>query len=427
MRKSYNERYDETFYEETLSNGLQVVVWYKPNFQNSHFLFATPYGSLHFEEVDKEGNAITFPSGIAHFLEHKMFESEQGDVMEQFSKLGANVNAFTSYNETVYYFSTTSKDVKEEVNLLLDFVQDLHISEESVEKEKGIIIQELNMYMQMPDTRLLFESFKSMYHYHPLNMDIGGSAETVSSTTVEDLRNCHTIHYHPKQMLFIAITSLDPQEVMDMVKDNQSQKEFTKPMDVFTKDFKEPKEVCRKDFSLPMDVTCPKSSIAYKLQPYDGSTKDRVKAEWAIRFLLESYFSNLNDDYQRWLDEGMINDFFGYEIDFGKDYAFLLFYAEMEKDELQLFIQRQLEIMNETFMNEDILEQIKRRYYGMYVRIFDNQESIGINYIRNAFLDMNMYDILEIIESITLDDILQAWKCLDLSNYCVTEIYNKNE
>ena len=152
-----------------------------------------------------------------------------------------------------------------------------------------------------------------------------------------------------------------------------------------------------------------------------------MKAEWAIRFLLESYFSNLNDDYQRWLDEGIINDFFGYEIDFGKDYAFLLFYAEMEKDELQLFIQRQLEIMNETFMNEDILEQIKRRYYGMYVRIFDNQESIGINYIRNAFLDMNMYDILEIIESITLDDILQAWKCLDLSNYCVTEIFNKNE
>ena len=91
------------------------------------------------------------------------------------------------------------------------------------------------MYMQMPDTRLLFESFKSMYHYHPLNMDIGGSAETVSSTTVEDLRNCHAIHYHPKQMLFIAITSLDPQEVMDMIKDNQSQKEFTKPMDVFTK------------------------------------------------------------------------------------------------------------------------------------------------------------------------------------------------
>ena len=160
MKKHYNERYDETYFEETLDNGLRVVIWYKPNFQNSQFLFATPYGALDFKQKDALGNVIEFPSGIAHFLEHKMFESKQGDVMELFSQLGANVNAFTSYNETVYYFSTTNKEVKQELNFLLDFVQSLEITEASVEKEKGIIIQELNMYLQMPDSRLLFESFK---------------------------------------------------------------------------------------------------------------------------------------------------------------------------------------------------------------------------------------------------------------------------
>ena len=219
MRKHYNERYDETYFEETLDNGLQVVIWHKPNFQNSQFLFATPYGALDFKQKDENGNIVEFPSGIAHFLEHKMFESKQGDVMELFSQLGANVNAFTSYNETVYYFSTTNKDVEQELNLLLDFVQSLEITEASVEKEKGIIIQELNMYLQMPDSRLLFESFKSMYHKHPLNNDIGGSQETVSMTSLEDLMQCHALNYHPSRMVLIAVTAIDPALLIEMIKD----------------------------------------------------------------------------------------------------------------------------------------------------------------------------------------------------------------
>ena len=426
MKKHYNERYDETYFESTLDNGLKVIIWHKPNFQNSQFLFATPYGALNFNQMNQEGKLIHFPSGIAHFLEHKMFESKQGDVMELFSQMGANVNAFTSYNETVYYFSTTNKDVENEVNLLLDFVQKLEISEESVEKEKGIIIQELNMYLQMPDSRLLFESFKSMYHHHPLNMDIGGSAETVSKTTLSDLMQCHALNYHPSNMVLIAVTAIEPEKLLSMIEQNQSKKAFDKFIPMSSYAVKEPLEVCRKEFVLPMDVNTTKSSISYKLLPIVDDVKRRIKTEWSIRFLLESYFTNLNEDYQRWLDEEIINDFFGYEIDFGNDYAFMLFYGEMEKDELQLFIKRQLEIMQEQFMSQEVLEQIKRRYYGLYVRVFDNQESIAINYVRNHFMNLNMYDILEIIESITLEDIISSWNSLDLSNFCLTEIINKN-
>ena len=427
MLKQYNERYDETFYETTLDNGLKVVIWHKPNFQNSQFLFATPYGALNFNQKDSNGNLIQFPSGIAHFLEHKMFESEKGDVMELFSQMGANVNAFTSYNETVYYFSTTNKDIEQEVNLLLDFVQKLEISEESVEKEKGIIIQELNMYLQMPDSRLLFESFKSMYHNHPLNMDIGGSAETVSKTTLSDLMQCHALNYHPSCMVLIAVTAIDPKVLLSIIHQNQANKHFEPFKQITTYIEEEPKEVCRKEFVLPMDVSNTKSSISFKLLPILDDVKKRVKTEWAIRFLLESYFTNLNEDYQRWLDEEIVNDFFGYEIDFGKDYAFMLFYGEMEKDELHLFIKRQLELMQEKMLSQEILEQIKRRYYGMYVRIFDNQESIAVNYVRNYFMNMNMYDILEILESLTVEDIVTAWNSLDLSNYCLTEIISKND
>lgn len=137
MKKIVNAQFDETWYTHTLDNGLNLIFWHKPDFVSAAVVFATPYGALDYRQIDKEGNHLDFPSGIAHFLEHKLFESDEGDVMDDFSRMGANVNAFTSYNETCYYFTTSHGDLKEPLNLLIDFVQDLRITEESVEKEKA--------------------------------------------------------------------------------------------------------------------------------------------------------------------------------------------------------------------------------------------------------------------------------------------------
>ena len=161
MKKTVEPRFDETFYSETLENGLKLIIWHKPLFTSTSCIFATPYGALDHCQKLEDGTIIEDPSGIAHFLEHKMFESEHGDVMNDFSEMGANVNAYTSYTETCYTFSTSQQDISKPLNLLLDFVQELNISDESVEKEKGIIIQELAMYQQMPDSRLFFETFKA--------------------------------------------------------------------------------------------------------------------------------------------------------------------------------------------------------------------------------------------------------------------------
>ena len=150
MKFVENKRYKESYVEEVLDNGLHVVLWQKPDYEKSLFMLATPLGAMDIKQIDEHGNTIEYPAGIAHFLEHKMFEMKDGDVMDMFSSMGANVNAFTSYTETAYYFTTTA-DVKEPLNLLLDFVQTLEINEESVEKEKGIIIQELHMYKEMSD------------------------------------------------------------------------------------------------------------------------------------------------------------------------------------------------------------------------------------------------------------------------------------
>ena len=167
MNRFEYKQFNEVYYEDVCENGLKVIVWHKPLFKSTSCLFGTPFGAYDLQQITDDNEVFKYYSGIAHFLEHKLFESQEGDILSEFSELGANVNAFTSYQETVYYFSTSDEDVETPLNLLLDFVQNLSITEESVEKEKGIITQELLRYLQNPDSRLYLESFKSRYHNNP--------------------------------------------------------------------------------------------------------------------------------------------------------------------------------------------------------------------------------------------------------------------
>jgi len=421
MKHIHNDKFQESYVEETLDNGLKVVVWQKPEFSNSQFILATPYGALDFNQKSAE-KLYSFPSGIAHFLEHKMFEMNGLDVMEAFSNLGANVNAFTSYNETMYYFSSSNKDLNKEINLLLDFVQELFITEESVEKEKGIIVQELNMYLQMPDTRLLFETFKSLFHTHPLSNDIGGDEESVMNTTLDDLVNCHRLNYHPSKMILFATTALEPKYVIDVISENQKNKSFGEYTEVNRISSDEPQTVCRELHTLEMDITNEKTSIAYKLPVCKLDTKERLKLEWCFKFLLEIHFSTLNPNYQSWLDSGIINEFFGFEIDLGKDYGFILFYSETTEAEFSKFITSELDVLMKNVVNEKTIEQIKRRLYGSGMRMFNGIDRIGFSYIRCYFNGLDVFESLELIDDITVDDVLKAKDMLDLTNKCITVI-----
>lgn len=223
MNKVISDKYQESYYEETLKNGLKVVVWHKPNYEKSFALMATPMGSFDIKQIDSKGNMFEYHAGLAHFLEHKMFESDHGDVMDDFSKMGANVNASTTYDMTCYYFQT-SGDLFKPLNLLLDFTQSFNIDEASVEKEKGIITQELNMYLQMSDFRLVKETFSALFKEHPLKDDIGGTAQSVQETTLEELKKCYQSNYHPSTMMCVVVTGNDPEQVLDEIRRNQSQK-----------------------------------------------------------------------------------------------------------------------------------------------------------------------------------------------------------
>ncbi len=418
MKKIHNDFFDEDFYIEKLDNGLEVVIFNKKDFLTTACAFATSYGALNTDEVldDKEYH---FHPGVAHFLEHKLFESEDKNIFEEFSNMGCNVNAFTSYHETVYYFSTTNKEIKEPLNLLLDFVQKLDITDENVEKEKGIICQELAMYMQNPDSRLLQETYRSLYHNYPLKYDIGGDETSVNAISKDELDLCYKINYHPNNMVLLIVSPLDVNYLMDIVKENQSKKHFDEQKDVKTLLIDEDDSVVRKEFSFEMDINKPKHVYALKLKPNFKDSDDIVYKQWCLDLYLKAYFSSINKDYQEWLNKGLINDYFGYEVDFDKDYAYILFYNESEEDNIKELVDNELK---KDLITEEILTSIKRRYIGNSFDTLNDVESFDTGYVRDYVNGIDYFKSIEILTHISLNDLKAVFKGFDYSNYALIHI-----
>lgn len=424
MKQITNERYHETYDEAVLDNGLHVVLWHKPNYEKSLFMMMTPFGAMDLNQIQGDVQ-ICHPSGIAHFLEHKMFAMDgDEDVMNLFSKLGANVNAFTSYRETAYYAST-SNDPKEPLELLLDFVQELNIDQASVEKEKGIILSELHMYKEMSDQRLLMETYTSLFHKHPLRYDIAGEDEDVSATTVEQLYRCYEMNYHPANMILICISGHDPKELMKLIEANQSKKQFSPWQQCESVKVEEPETVARTDYTFTMDVSEPKLCVAYKLKgiadPYE-----RLKLEWTVRFLLDAAFTSLNPQYQSWLDQKIISDFCGCDIEFGEDYGILMFYSETAKpDEFIALCDRCMDDMKQGNISMELLNQLKKRYFAQGVRSMNSFDDIAISFCRSHFMGIDYFKTFDIVEEITKQDFIRAGEQLNKEHRALVRLMPK--
>src|SRR5699024_5710194 len=204
MHKKSYPLLNETLYEEILANGLKVLLLPKKNFHKTYGLFSTNYGSIDNKFGYAGEDLQQVPDGIAHFLEHKMFEKKEGDAFQLFGKLGASANAFTSFTRTSYLFSAT-ENIKKNLLTLLDFVQDPYFTEETVEKEKGIIGQEIQMYQDDPNWRLFFGILQNLYPKHPLHIDIAGTIASIEKITAADLYRCYQVFYHPANMTLFVV------------------------------------------------------------------------------------------------------------------------------------------------------------------------------------------------------------------------------
>jgi predicted Zn-dependent peptidase len=393
----------ETLHEFVTPSGMHVTILHKPDFKQQSMIIGVPFGGIHSNLLDEFGQP--YAPGLAHFLEHKLFESESGDIMAQFASLGASVNAFTSYQETCYYFNTTT-NFESSSELLLDLVSDCTLSEESVEKEKGIIISELSMYEAMVDQALVKHMYQALYQNHPIKHDIGGSKESVKAISVANLKDAFNRFYHPATMRCVCVTH-EPIEVIEaMILAHPLSQRQSNALEIKREPINESIEVTQKSVEFTMDIEQAKGVFALKLQAHQDDAMKTVLQQFALRFLLEATYSELNPKYQQWIDEGLINDFFDMDVDLSKDYSYVAFI--MEHDELDMVFDWLSQSLKHVSLDETTLNQLKRRYLGMSLKALNKPSSLSKQMIRYALNDLDFFDVLNLFQSMSMKDIEEA-------------------
>lgn len=409
MEKIPFEQLQEELYYEQLDNGLKVYILPKKGFNKTFCTFTTKYGSVDNTFIPLDGNDFNqVPDGIAHFLEHKLFEKEDGDVFQDFSKNGASANAFTSFTRTAYLFSSTS-NVEKNLETLINFVQDPYFTEKTVEKEKGIIGQEITMYDDNPDWRLYFGLIQNMFVHHPVKIDIAGTIESISHITKDMLYECYHTFYHPSNMLLFIIGPVEPEEYIAKIKENQAKKDYQNHSEIKRKFEEEPEHVSQEKQVLKMNVHTSKCLVGIKAIDVNQTGKEMLKNELSINLLLDALFSESSENYQHLFQEGLIDDTFSYDYTQEQGFGFAMIGGDTSNpDGLENAIKEILRSAKNIEFSNETLQRTKKKKIGAFLRAVNSPEYIANQFTRYAFNDMNLFDVVPTLEEITIEDIKYA-------------------
>ncbi len=359
MKKTKLENLDLTLYEETLENGLQVKILPNKNVNSQYATFTTFYGSRIDEFVPRGSKKmVKVPHGIAHFLEHKMFgQPDGGDAINLFSERGASANAYTSFNRTVYQFSGNTC-FAENLTTLLDFVQELYITEENVEREKGIIIQEAKMYLDRPGSRLYYSLLDQVFSKDPVRYPGIGSVDDIKAITVEELKMCYETFYHPSNMMLVISGNVDPEETLNLIKENQKKKQFGPKQEIKLQTYQEPKHLHKKKIVFHMNVEIPKISYNIKVDMRQWNEQDKMNRLPYLSFFFDIHFGTRSTLVEKLKKEGIITSSLGVMMtDYG-DYLVIAIDGESEKpNDLLNAIEKE---MKNTKITDEDFERYKK-------------------------------------------------------------------
>ncbi|USB32031.1 pitrilysin family protein [Paenibacillus sp. YPG26] len=410
MEKFQYEKLQETLYHEVMDNGLQVYVLPKPGFQKTYATFTTKYGSIdnHFRVEGQD--EISVPDGIAHFLEHKMFEEPEGDIFATFASQGASANAFTSFDQTTYLFSST-ENISANLETLINFVQNPYFTDQNVDKEKGIIGQEIGMYADNPDWRVYFGLIEALYKVHPVHIDIAGTVESIGTITKETLYTCYNAFYHPSNMLLFVVGGVDPEEVFNLVRANQARKDY-KPQGTIERLFnEEPAGVNERRRTSKLPVSLPKCLFGFKETKLGITGTERIKLDLTTKLALDLLFGSSTDLYQKLYDQDLISDSFGHEYNSDPNYAFSAIGGDTrDPEELLRVITEEVNALVQTGFKPENFERARKKKIGGYLRMMNSPENIAHEFTRYKFRRGDLFEVLQIYESITLDDVNQRLK-----------------
>ncbi len=424
FQKISNEFLNETIYTAVHKSGLPVVILKKNDFKKYYAVISTKYGSNNSEfKLDKDGEYISIPDGTAHFLEHKLFEQPDGtNAFDKFSQFGANANAFTSFSNTAYLFSTSSC-FYESLDHLLDYVFTPYFTKENVDKEQGIIAQEINMYDDDPDWRVFFNMLRGMYVNHPIRKDIAGTVESISKITDKTLYDAYNVFYHPKNMVLFLAGNVDIEKIEAILDKNVEVREDE--FSLCLKEISEPDEVAKNYITENLSVSIPMFSLGYKASVNGLSGKELAKKSLVTSVMLKLFASDSSPLYQKLYDSGLINDSFYDDVTINEDYGFIQLGGESDNpDEVLKLIKEEAERIKKEGFEKSDFERIKNMFYGKYIKSFNNVESVGNAFCSNYFLGVGIFDFLEVYDTVTLEEVNNSFKELFVEERLVMSVIN---
>lgn len=393
----------EKIYEDTLPNGLRIKVVPKRGFARSYAFFATDYGSMD-TRFRLDGKDYVSPDGVAHYLEHKMFDMPDGNALQKMSQTGASPNAFTSYNITAYHFSCTSM-FEENFRTLLQFVSQGYFTQESVEKERGIIAQEIKMYADNPASRVDENLFCAMYRNHPVRVPVAGTVESIQDITAQTLIDCHRAFYDPSNMVLCVVGDVDPRQIHDIaleilpkVPGGASERDYGE---------KEPAAPNQHTITQEIEVSMPMFSVGFKGVEVPKGPQ-RLRQEIIGDLAGEILCGESSRLYQEMYESGLIDPGFGVSYSLVRELSMLCLGGDSENPQavLDAVLQEAQRVVKEG-VDEELFLRLKRSAVGRRIRGLDSFE--GLCY-RLALSDFDGYDYFTfpaLYESITAEDVRQ--------------------
>ncbi len=383
MEKIELKGLDSVLYHETLKNGLQVLLIPYENKNSYYMTYGTWFGSVNTEFVPLgEENMVKVPDGIAHFLEHKMFEQEDGvDPFTFYAESGTGANASTTFNGT-QYLCYGNKNLLQNLEYLLNYVASPYFTDENVEKEKGIIAQEIKMYDDIPEWFLQDQLRRNLFHEYPMRIDIAGDVESINKITKEDLYKCYNTYYRPDNMFLIVAGKMDVEEVIELIRKTEENHCRDRQTQVKEKEYHEKEEVVKEKEEFKMNVKLPKVGYAIKLDRNQSKIKDNYEFDLYLS-MVGSLLLGVTSPLREKMRNKKLTTSFYYEFDKALNYRTLMIIGETTRPEELL--QDVKEELNNMSFNEDDFERIKKVWIASEVQMIDHIPNTVDNFCYEMF------------------------------------------
>ncbi|MDD6033052.1 MAG: pitrilysin family protein [Oscillospiraceae bacterium] len=419
-----NSRLGEQYLRAEHPSGLKILLYPMPEFSTAYALFGTNYGSVdNCFKTEQDGDFVHVPDGIAHFLEHKLFESEDGDAFTLFAETGADANAYTSFDRTCYLFSCTDR-FAESLKALLTFVQSPYFTPQTVQKEQGIIGQEIRMYDDSPGWKVMFGLLECLYQNSPVRVDIAGTEESIAKIDADLLYRCYRTFYSLSNMVLAIAGRFDPEEAMAVI---EAQLKPSAPVTIVRAPYDEPDGACMAEKEHRMDVSLPLFYFGYKLPP-EEDPRAFLKQQYELEILHDLLAGSSSDFYEEMVQQGLLNSGFGSEVFSGRGFLVSMFGGE-SRDPRRVrdcFLAAVDKAAREGFPEEDFLSA-KNAMYGRMVRGLNDVENAATALLNAEMSGTGLFESLEISAAVTLEDVMARLSSLRRDRMALSLILPKSE